>query len=89
MKEKKQAMVMIIMFLMILKKQRYVEKSIKEIITILNALELERIYEIKMCMENLSKYKELIDKEMYKNIANSFRKSAESLGLTDLESKGE
>ena len=64
-------------------------KNIKEIISILNALELERIYEIKMCMENLSKYKKLIDKEMYKNIANSFRKSAESLGLTDLESKGE
>ena len=64
-------------------------KNIKEIIAILNALELERIYEIKMCMENLSKYKELIDKEMYKNIGNSFRKSAESLGLTDLESKGE
>ena len=63
-------------------------KNIKEIIYILNALELERIYEIKMCMENLSKYKKLIDNEMYKNIANSFRKSAESLGLADLESKG-
>lgn len=64
-------------------------KNIKEVINILNALELERIYEIKMCMENLSKYKELIDKEMYKNIANSFRKATASLGLTDLESKGE
>lgn len=64
-------------------------KNIKEIITILNALEIERIYEIKMCMENLSKYKKLIDNEMYKSITYSFRKSAESLGLTDLESKGE
>lgn len=64
-------------------------KSIKEIMTILGALELERIYEIKMCMENLSKYKELIDKEMYKNIANSFNKARESLGINDLESKGE
>lgn len=61
-------------------------KNIKEIKTILGALELERIYEIKMCMENLSKYKELIDKEMYKNIAYSFNKARESLGINDLES---
>ena len=64
-------------------------KNIKEIITILKALELERIYEIEMCMNNLIKYKNLIDKEMYKNIARSFKNSAESLGLTNLESKGE
>ena len=62
-------------------------KNIKEIMTILGALELERIYEIKMCMENLSKYKELIDKEMYKNIANSFNKAKESLEINDLESE--
>lgn len=61
-------------------------KNIKEIMTILGALELERVYEIKMCMENLSKYKELIDKEMYKNIANSFNKAREKLGLNNLES---
>lgn len=64
-------------------------KNIKEIITILKALDIERIYEIKMCMDNLSKYKDLIDKEMYKIITHSFKKSAESLGLTDLEDKGE
>ena len=62
-------------------------KNIKEIMTILGALELERIYEIKMCKENLSKYKELIDKEMYKNIANSFNKAKESLEINDLESE--
>lgn len=62
-------------------------KNIKEIMTILGALELERIYEIKMCMENLSKYKELIDKEMYKSITKSFRKANEELGLLDKESQ--
>lgn len=54
-------------------------KTIKEIITILNALDLERITGIKMCMENLSKYRELIDKEMNEIIRKSFLRAKENI----------
>lgn len=54
-------------------------KTYREIITILNALELERITEIKMCMENLSKYKELIDKEMDEMLRKCFENATNKL----------
>lgn len=60
-------------------------KSINEVITILGGLELERITEIKMCMENLTKYKEIIDKEMQEIIARNFRNARENLGILDKE----
>ena len=54
-------------------------KSIKEIRTILSALDLERITEIKMCMENLIEYRKLIDKEMDNIIRNSFLRAKENI----------
>ena len=53
-------------------------KSIKEIITILSALDLERITGIEMTMKNLTKYKELIDKEMNEIIRKSFLRAKEN-----------
>lgn len=53
-------------------------KSIKEIITILRGLDLEKITGIKMCMENLIEYRNLIDKEMYDIIRNSFLRAKEN-----------
>lgn len=54
-------------------------KSLEEIITILKGLDLERITEIKMCMENLIEYRKLIDKEMNDIIRNSFLRAKENI----------
>lgn len=54
-------------------------KNIREIITILKGLEIERITEIKMCMENLIEYRRLIDNEMNKVIINSFNRARENI----------
>ena len=62
-------------------------KTYREIITILNALELERITGIKMCMENLSKYKELIDKEMNEMLRKSFETATNELLQNGSENK--
>lgn len=54
-------------------------ESLEEIITILKGLDLERITEIKMCMENLIEYKKLLDKEMNDIIRNSFLRAKENI----------
>ena len=54
-------------------------KSIDEIITILNALDLERITQIKVTMENLAQFKKLLEKELMESAARSFRNSVNTL----------
>ena len=49
-------------------------KSLIEVIDILNALDIERITNIKMTMENLKIYQELLEKEYYDSIKNVMSK---------------
>lgn len=49
-------------------------KSLKEVIDILNALDIEKITNIKMTMENLKAYQELLEKEYYNSIKNVMSK---------------
>lgn len=46
-------------------------KTLKEIITILNGLEAERITGIKLCMENINNYMDIILKEQQEQIKKS------------------
>ena len=46
-------------------------KTLKEIIMILNGLEAERITGIKLCMENINKYMDIILKEQQEQIKKS------------------
>ena len=62
-----------------IKKTTICGKNIEEIITILKGLEIERVTEIKMCMENLIEYRRLIDNEMNKVIINSFNRARENI----------
>lgn len=54
-------------------------KSLEEIITILKGLDIERITQIKMCMENLIEYRKLLDKEMENIIIKSFNRAKENI----------
>lgn len=54
-------------------------KSLEEIITILKGLDIERITQIKMCMENLIEYRKLLDKEMENIIIHSFNRAKENI----------
>ena len=49
-------------------------KTIEEVITILNGLELERIYGIKMTMENMSLWKEIYKNELIKSVNSNLEK---------------
>lgn len=46
-------------------------KTLKEVITILNGLEAERIAGIELCIENINKYIELILEEQQKNLTKA------------------
>lgn len=49
-------------------------KRIEEVITILNGLDIEKRYQIEMTMENLIKYKEIIDAEINKQLEESLNR---------------
>lgn len=49
-------------------------KPLIEVIEILNALDIEKITNIKMTMENLKSYQELLEKDYYDSIKNIMSK---------------
>ena len=49
-------------------------KRIEEVIMILNGLDIEKRYQIEMTMENLIKYKEIIDDEINKQLEESLKR---------------
>lgn len=49
-------------------------KTLREVITILNGLEAERISGMELCMENINKYMELILKEQQESLTKALNK---------------
>lgn len=49
-------------------------KTLKEVITILNGLEAERITGMELCMENINKYMEFILKEQQESLTKALNK---------------
>lgn len=49
-------------------------KRLEEVIRILNGLDIEKRYQIEMTMENLIKYKEIIDAEINKQLEESLNR---------------
>lgn len=49
-------------------------KTLKEVITILNGLEAEKIAGMELCIENINKYIELILKEQQENLIKALNK---------------
>lgn len=54
-------------------------KSLKEVITILNGLEAERITGIKMCIETVNEYMDIILKEQQEQLMKSLREKFEKV----------
>ena len=50
-------------------------KTLREVITILNGLEAERITGMELCIENINKYMELILKEQQESLTKALNKS--------------
>ena len=49
-------------------------KRLEEVIKILNGLDIEKRYQIEMTMENLIRYKEIIDAEINKQLEESLNR---------------
>ncbi len=49
-------------------------KTLREVITILNGLEAERVSGMELCMENINKYMELILKEQQESLTKALNK---------------
>ena len=49
-------------------------KSLREVITIINGLEAEKITGMELCMENINKYMELILKEQQESLTKALNK---------------
>ena len=49
-------------------------KRLEEVIKILNGLDIEKRYQIEMTMENLIRYKEIIDDEINKQLEESLKR---------------
>lgn len=49
-------------------------KTLREVITILNGLEAEKIAGMELCIENINKYMELILKEQQENLTKALNK---------------
>ncbi len=58
-------------------------KRIEEVITILDGLDIEKRYQIEMTMENLIKYKEILDAEINKKLEESLNRQWQNFQKED------